>query len=75
MNESKKVLPSSCQIADTFFTHMSIIGYLNENGDYLSKHMDKKDLVTALFPVSDPSNGGETKYYTGLTSKLFGHLP
>ena len=74
INKSKKVIPSSCQIADTFFTHMSIIGNLNENGDYVSKHMDKEDFVTALFHVGDPSNGGETKYYTGLTSKSFGHL-
>ena len=36
--------------------------------------MDKEDLVTALFYVGDPSNGGETKYYTVLTSKSFGHL-
>ena len=47
---------------------MGIIGDLNKNGDYVSKHMDKEDLVTALFHVGDPSNGGETKYYTGLTS-------
>ena len=50
---------------------MSIIGNLNENCDYVSKHMDKEDVVTALFHVGDPLNGGETKYYTGLTSKLF----
>ena len=27
-----------------------------------------------LFHIGDPSNGGEAKYYTGLTSKSFGHL-
>ena len=53
---------------------MGIIGSLNENSDYKSKHMDKEDLITALFHVGDPSNGGETKYYTGFTSKSFGHL-
>ena len=47
---------------------MSIIDNLNKNGDYVSKHMDKEDLVTALFHVGDPSNGGETKYYNGLTA-------
>ena len=73
INKSKKV-PSSCRIADTFFTHMSIIGNLNENGDYVSKHMDKEYFVTALFHVGDPSNGGETKYFTGLISISFGHL-
>ena len=53
---------------------MSIIGNLNENGDYVSKHMDKEDLVTTLFHVGDPSNGGKTKYYTALTSISFGQL-
>ena len=72
INKSKKVIPSSCQIADTFFTHISIIGNLNKNGDYVSKHMDKDNFVTTLFHVGDPSNGGETKYFTGLTSKSFG---
>ena len=33
-----------------------------------------EDLVTALFYIGNPSNGGETKYYVGLTSKSFGHL-
>ena len=74
MNKSMKVIPSSCQIADTFFTYMIIIGNLNENGAFVSKHMDKDDFVTALFHVGDPSNGGETKYYTGLTSKSFVHI-
>ena len=53
---------------------MNLIGNLNENGDYASKHTDKEDFVTALFHIGDPSNGGETKYYTGLTSKSSGHL-
>ena len=52
---------------------MSIIGNLNEKGDYVSKYMDKEDFVTALFHVGDPLNGGEAKYYTRLTSKSFGH--
>ena len=53
---------------------MGIIGNLKKNGDYVSKHMDKEDLITASFHVGDPSNRGETKYYSGLTSKSFGHL-
>ena len=74
INKSKKAIRSSCRIVDTFFTHMSIIGNLNENGDYTSKHIDKDNFITALFHVGDPSNGGETNYYTGLTNKSFGHL-
>ena len=53
---------------------MGIISNLNENVDHVSKHMDKEDFVTALFHVGDPSNGGDTKYHTGLISKSFEHL-
>ena len=74
INKSKKVIPSGCQIADTFFSHMNIIGDLKENEAYLSKHMDKENFETALFYVGDLSNGGDSKYYTGLTNKSFGHL-
>ena len=74
INKSNKVIPSSCRIVDAFFTHMSIIGNFNENGDYESKHMDKEAFVTALFHVGDPSNGGKIKYYTGLNRKSFGYL-
>ena len=74
INKAKKVIPSSCRIVYSFYTQMSIIGNLNENGDYLCKHMDKEDLVSALLYVGDPSNGGKPKYYAGLTSKSFGHL-
>ena len=73
INKLKKVIPTSCRIAISF-SLICIIGYLNENGDYVSKHMDKEDFVTTLFHVGDPSNVGETKYYAGLTSKSFGHL-
>ena len=53
---------------------MDIIGNWNKNSDHISKHMDKEDFVTTLFHVGDPSNGGGTKYYAGLTSKSFGNL-
>ena len=56
INKSKKIIPSSCRIVDAFFTHMSIIGNLNENGDYVSNHTDKEDFVTVLFHIGDPSN-------------------
>ena len=74
INKAKKIIPSSCQIADTLITQISIIGNLNKNGDYVSKHVEKDDFITALLHVGDPSNGGETKYYTCLTNKSFGHL-
>ena len=53
---------------------MGIIGNLNENGDYVSKHINEGNIVIALFHVGDPSNGSETEYYPGLTNKSFGYL-
>ena len=44
---SKKFIASSCQITNNFFTQMGTIGNLNKNGDYISKYVDKEDLVTA----------------------------
>ena len=48
INKAKKVMPY------TFFIQMGIIGNFNKNGKYVSKHMDKEDLVIALFHVGDP---------------------
>ena len=42
INKAKKAISSSCRIADTFLTQTDIIGNLNENGDCLSKHIDKR---------------------------------
>ena len=34
----------------------------------------KKDFITVLFHLEFPTKGGETKYYSGLTSKNFVEL-
>ena len=31
IQKAKKVIPSSCQLGDTFFTHMAVIGNLSTN--------------------------------------------
>ena len=65
IQKAKKVLPSSCCIRDTFFTHMAVIGNLNTNGNLVSKHIDKDDFITMLFHIGRPLYGGGTYYYTG----------
>ena len=74
ISKSKKVIPSSCRICDTFFTHMGVIGNMSENNTEVSKHIDKEDYITVLFHVGYPTKGGETNYYSGVTSKDSGHL-
>ena len=79
MQKAKKVIPSSCQIRDTFFTHMAVIGNLSTNRDLMSKHIDRDDFITVLFYIGQPLRGGRTDYYTGLTSDeyctLARHIP
>ena len=72
IRKAKKVIPSSCQIGDTYFTHMAVIGYLRTNGDLMSKHIDRDDFITVLFNIGQPLYGGGTDYYTGLTSDEYG---
>ena len=74
IQKAKKVLPSSCQIRNTFFTHMAVIGNLSTDGDLVSKHIDKDDLITVLFHIGQSFYGGRTNYYTGLANDEYGTL-
>ena len=53
---------------------MGIIGNLNSENNEVSKHVDKEDYITVLFHIGFPTKGGETNYYSGLTSKNFGKM-
>ena len=53
---------------------MGIIGNLNENSDYVSKHVDKGNLVTALLHVGNSFKGSGIKYYTGVTRESIHNL-
>ena len=74
IQKAKKVIPSSCQIGDTFFTHMAVKGNLSTNGDLVSKHIDKDNFITVLFHIGQPLYSGGTNYYTGLNSDEYGTL-
>ena len=63
IKKAKKVIPSSCQIGDTFFTHKAVIRDLSTNGDLVSKHIDRDDIITVLFHIGQPLHGGRTNYY------------
>ena len=70
----KKVILSSSSICGTFFTHMGIIRNMHEKNKEVSKYIDKEDYIAVLFHLGFPTKGGETNYYSGLTSKTFGKL-
>ena len=53
---------------------MSIIGNTNNLNKELLKHADKEDYMTVLFHLGFLTKGGETSYYSSLTSKNFGEL-
>ena len=74
IQKAKKVIPSSCQIGDTFFTHIGVIGNLSTDGDLVSKHIDRDDFIAMLFHIGQPMYGGRTNYYTGLKSDEYGTL-
>ena len=54
IQKAKKVIPSSCQIGDTFFTHVAVKANFSANGDLVSKHIDKDDFIAVLFHVGHP---------------------
>ena len=70
----KKFIPSSCQIGNTFFTHMAVVSSLSTNGDLVSEYIDKDDFITLLFHIGQPLYGGGTNYYTGFASNEYGTL-
>ena len=69
MEKARKVIPLECRIAGTFFNHMSLLGNLNDEVGDIEPHTDNDDIITALFHVGNPSSGGGTSYYSGLSKK------
>ena len=63
MIQSKNIIPPECRIADTFFSHMTILGDLDENGFLVPPHIDPDDIITALFHVGNPTEGGSTIFF------------
>ena len=74
ISKAKKVILSSCQICNNFFTHLGIFGNMNNLNKEVSKHVDKEDYRTVLFHLGFPTKGGEINYYSSLTSKNFDEL-
>ena len=88
IEDSKGKIPKDLRLGDTFFKHMTVLGKMemkqmatknSTNRDDLialnvNPHMDKGDIVTALFHVGNVSKGGKTIYYNGKNAKNKGDI-
>ena len=73
--KAKEVIPNNCRISGTFFSHMTFLGPLSNNQKRsISCHKDEEDVITALFHVGKPTQGGNTNFYSGDSKKTVGHL-
>ena len=70
---SKNIIPESCRISNSFFTHLTMLGNFNEtDGRDIPLHVDKKDVISALVHLGTVSEGGLTLYYNGRSEKKHG---
>ena len=73
ISKAREVIPSECRISGTFFNHMSLLGNLTEEeSGVIEPHFDDDDIITALFHFGNPSSGGGTSYYSGLSANKKG---
>ena len=54
---------------------MTLIGNLDiDGGGSIKEHVDSEDIITALFHIGEPKNGGNTLYYNGIKKENKGNL-
>ena len=73
MKQVRKHVPYELRISGSCFTHMSLIGKLDTNGN-IRPHFDEKDVITALIHLGAGVTGGSTQYYSGLTTNQKGRI-
>lgn len=66
MREVENIVPNELRISNSIFTHLTVLGDLKD-GSGMLPHLDEKDIITAIFHVGFPSEGGSTNYYNGLS--------
>ena len=65
---SKYLIPESCRISGSFYTHMTVLGEFEDARFDIPTHIDKKDVITAIVHVGCiDEGGGSTLYYDGKT--------
>ena len=72
---AKTIIPHTCRISDSFFTHMTVLGNLGKKDcREIPVHTDKKDIITALVHFGSVTDGGFTMYYDGDDEENYGRL-
>ena len=66
ISKVKELVPKDLRIANSFFTHLTVLGDLKD-GCGMNPHFDEKDIITAIFHVGSTTEGGSTLYYNGLS--------
>ena len=74
INKLKKVISPNCRICYILFSHMGIIGNMNNLNKEASKYVDKEDYIAVLFHIGFPHKRRVTNYCSGLTSKNYEEL-
>ena len=73
MDKCRTVVPYELRVGGSCFTHMSVIGRLQDQGE-VPMHFDEKDYITALVHLGNVKTGGSTQYFNGVSVKNHGHV-
>ena len=74
VKQSKTLVPKSCRICDTFFTHVTVLGRFEDKIFDIPVHVDKKDIITGIVHFGEVSQGGLTQYYDGPSENVYGNV-
>ena len=73
MQQCKTVVPFELRVGGSSFTHMSVIGRMQDEGE-VPIHFDEKDYITALVHLGQVETGGSTQYFDGVSLKKKGKI-
>ena len=73
MKQCKTVVPYELRVGGSSFTHMSVIGRMQDKGE-VPIHFDEKDYITALVHLGQVDMGGSTQYFDGVSLKSHGQV-
>ena len=66
MKQCKTLVPYELRVGGSSFTHMSVIGRMQDKGE-VPIHFDEKDYITALVHLGQVDMGGSTQYFDGVS--------
>ena len=55
----EKIISSCLRINNKLFTHMAIVGRMNQSGFHIPVHLGNPDMISALFHIENVTSGGE----------------